>query len=227
MPLKTPQDIVEHVYASGYFTNHGPLAKQLEESLQKFFGVEHAVVVGNESLALVMALAGLGLTGRVAVLEPCPPFAVSAVAWASLEPVRCPGSLLPPDVVAVLLCPDENAPALPTGPEKNARLKTVVYRPGPLTAKIVAKPPRADDRVVVTTLAQTGEAPSSACAAILTADATLAEKYRNIRSSYGARQIVDVTATANGRVSEFQAGLALLLLQNLLARKSPRDQPSS
>ncbi len=223
MLFKNQQDIVEHIYDSGYFTNHGPLAKQLEESLQRYFGVEHAVAVSNESLALVMALAGLDLKGRVAVSAPCPEFAFSAVAWAGLEPIRCPAPTAPDGVVALLLCVDETSPASTPLLEKYAGLKTVIYRPGPPDPKIVTSPPQGNDRVVVTTIAETGEAPSAACATILTADATLAEKYRNIRSSYGARQIIDVTATANGRVSEFQAGLALLLLQNLSARKSPRD----
>jgi hypothetical protein len=42
----------------------------------------------------------------------------------------------------------------------------------------------------------------------------LARTYRNIRSSYGARKTVSVMATVNGRVSEYQAGLALKFIQN-------------
>ena len=52
------------------------------------------------------------------------------------------------------------------------------------------------------------------CAVILTANNELARTYRNIRSSYGARETVSVMATVNGRVSEYQAGLTLKLIQN-------------
>ena len=51
--------------------------------------------------------------------------------------------------------------------------------------------------------------------AIATNDPELAEKYRNIRSSYGTRRKLDVVATCNGRFSEFQAGVGLKSLQHI------------
>lgn len=212
MNLANPNEIVEQIYRSGYFTNHGPLAKGLEDSLQGFFQIENAVVVGNESLALIMALAGLDLSGRVGVSARCPDFSVNAVAWAGLEPVILQGDAIPDDLVAVLVC------ALPGGGTDRAllrhaeshRCKIVVYQHGHIGREIERGPV-----VTVTTVGVTSGAPTAHCAVILTADGALAEKYRNIRSSYGARKTVEVRATANGRVSEFQAGMALIFLQSI------------
>ena len=44
---------------------------------------------------------------------------------------------------------------------------------------------------------------------ITTNNDVMASIFRNIRSSYGARTKVHVTATCNGRFSELQAGLGL------------------
>ena len=215
MNLANHDDVMAHIYASGYFTNHGPLAKQLEETLQALFPIDHAVVVGNESLALIMALAGLNLRGRVGVSADCPEFVSGAVAWAGLEAVAGPGSQPPDKLVAVLVCARRGTfpdPAL-LRHAQSRDLPAVVYQHGHFSRHLEPAPV-----ITVTSLGGHSEAPSAHCAAILTSDPALAEKYRNIRSSYGARKIVDVRATANGRVSEFQAGMALLFLQN------PRNQ---
>lgn len=208
-----PNAIVERIYASGYFTNHGPLARELEDSLQKYFRVGNAVVVGNESLALIIALAGLDLRGRVGVSALCPELAVDAVAWAALEPVLTRGEAVPDDLAAFLLC------TRPGGETDRALLRhalsrqgrIVVYQDGHFGRKLEAGPVA----TVTTVGPPTAGAPTAHCAVILTDDDALAEKYRNIRSSYGARKIVEVRATANGRVSEFQAGMALLFLQSV------------
>jgi dTDP-4-amino-4,6-dideoxygalactose transaminase len=49
---------------------------------------------------------------------------------------------------------------------------------------------------------------------VCTNDDELAARLRNIRSSYGAGQPVHVSRTANGRMSEAQAAIALLSLDN-------------
>src|SRR5438045_661118 len=49
-------------------------------------------------------------------------------------------------------------------------------------------------------------------ACVTTNDDLLAAKLRNIRSSYGAGKAVPIPYTGNGRMSEIQAGLALLSL---------------
>lgn len=212
MDLANPNAIVDQIYRSGYFTNHGPLAKKLEDELQGFFQVENAIVVGNESLALIIALAGLKLSGRVGVSARCPELAFSAVAWAGFEPVIADVERVPDNWVDAVVCPSlkgETDHALLR--QAQARdCKIVVYQHGHFSRKL-----EGGLVVTVTTVGPTANGPTPHCAVILTNDGVLAEKYRNIRSSYGARKTVDVRATANGRVSEFQAGMALIFLQGL------------
>jgi len=50
---------------------------------------------------------------------------------------------------------------------------------------------------------------------ITTNDDAIAEKLRNIRSSYGARKSVEVYRTSNGRMSEAQAAIGLFNLEHL------------
>jgi dTDP-4-amino-4,6-dideoxygalactose transaminase len=51
---------------------------------------------------------------------------------------------------------------------------------------------------------------------ITTNDDNLAEIFRNIRSSYGARKVLKVKATCNGRFSEIQAGIGLNILKKCI-----------
>ncbi|MBV9523972.1 MAG: DegT/DnrJ/EryC1/StrS family aminotransferase, partial [Alphaproteobacteria bacterium] len=55
---------------------------------------------------------------------------------------------------------------------------------------------------------------------ITTGDDDLAARLRNIRSSYGAGRPVSVVRTANGRMSEAQAALALLSLDDYAANRA-------
>ena len=50
-------------------------------------------------------------------------------------------------------------------------------------------------------------------ACVTTNDDKLAARLRNIRSSYGARHKVEIPYTGNGRMSEIQAGLILLSIE--------------
>ncbi|NJM31656.1 MAG: hypothetical protein HC848_00610 [Limnobacter sp.] len=70
---------------------------------------------------------------------------------------------------------------------------------------------------------QAVQAQGAAC--ILCPCDALAEKLRNIRSSYGMRKAVPVVKTANGRMSEAQAAFGLLALQTLALPPAKRQQP--
>lgn len=216
MSLKDYRSVIDSIYGSGYFTNHGPLAQKLEESLQRIFEIENAVVIGNETLAVIIALAGLKTSGCVVVSAGCPDFLVNAVAWAGLEPVVFGSDGVPGEIAAFLVYDgggEGTAKTSLVNLAKSKHRKAVLYQPGLQFLRGGTRPFPRDDHVVVAPLGDVGREPSSRCAAILTGSSDLAENCRNIRSSYGARKTVEVTATANGRVSEFQAGMALVFLE--------------
>lgn len=212
MNLSDQKEIVEQIYRSGYFTNHGPLAKKLEETLQDYFSISNAVVVSNESLAVIMALAGLDLAGRVEIMGDCPDYLFQAVSRPGLVPSRAHATVVAsaPSILFALL-PVENLLSTDLANQARRRgVRLVCFQSWQPASRLLIA-----DAVTIVKLGGSTDVPSAHCAAILTSDEFLAEKYRNIRSSYGVRKLVEVRATANGRVSEFQAGLALLFLQNL------------
>src|ERR1700739_1338820 len=101
------------IFARQYYTNHGPLAQQLEARLCEFLGLRHAVCVANATIGLLMAVKALDLSGKVVV--PAFTFAASAQAltWAGVEPAFCDVDLrmhqITPESAAQAIGPDVSA----------------------------------------------------------------------------------------------------------------------
>jgi len=224
--------ILNRIYSNGYFTNHGPLAIEFEEALEKKLAVNNVIATTNNTIALLIALVGLELKGAVIVPAFCPDSVTAAVLWAGLKPVFCDVSLsshqITPSIlndvainnnaVAVIavslwggLCDIDGIASV----SNKLDLKVVHYavdafgvdetREVSLDLKNVVTVHSFDE----TKILSTGK---GAC--VSTDDRDLAEAFRNIRSSYGAKKLVKVPVTINGRFSELQAGIGLWSLHN-------------
>ncbi|HEV2361106.1 MAG TPA: DegT/DnrJ/EryC1/StrS family aminotransferase, partial [Acidimicrobiales bacterium] len=81
------QAAMEGILERQYYTNHGPLIRELEANLEQYLGVRNAVTVTNATLGLYLVAIGLGLRGKVMM----PAFSFIATAQAAvladLEPV--------------------------------------------------------------------------------------------------------------------------------------------
>ena len=77
------------IFARRYFTNHGPLVRELDERIAAYLGVRHATNVTNGTVALMIALRALDLRGEVIVPSFTFPATVQAISWAGLTPVFC------------------------------------------------------------------------------------------------------------------------------------------
>lgn len=77
------------IFERRWFTNHGPLVRELEGRLAEFLGVRHVVCMTNGTLALMLALQAMELEGRVVVPAFTFPATVQALTWAGLDPVFC------------------------------------------------------------------------------------------------------------------------------------------
>src|SRR5882724_1288368 len=77
------------IFGRKYYTNQGPLTQQLEEKLQKFLGVKHAICVVNATIGLMMAAEAMKLKGKV--ILPAFTFVASAqsLSWCGIKPVFC------------------------------------------------------------------------------------------------------------------------------------------
>ena len=227
--MTTTHTLIDRIYSTGYFTNHGPIANELESTLEQNFNIENAIIVSNESLAVVIALAGLTTGRSVAVSVDTPVHVLNCITWAGLEPTFIDNgsdsflfsvehfeSVIDKQHVDLVILDSATEKKLAPSSYETfliSGLPTIVYRcsllpnSDPLYSSIAS--------VRICLIDTDGDSPSPNCAAILTSNNELARTYRNIRSSYGAREIVSVMATANGRVSEYQAGVALKFIQNL------------
>lgn len=204
--------MLDGILARRYYTNHGPLAQELEARLAEAHTVRHAVTVTNPAIALIMAVEALGLRGAVAVSALAPRGSAQAVAWAGLAPLFCDvdaaafgltaataGARLTPETSAIL-----------AGPADGRReLAALAVARG--LAFIAEGAPVAGHEVGLLALPGLGDDAGAAC--LLTDDGALAARLRNIRSSYGAGHPVPVVRTANGRLSEVQAAMSLLSLE--------------
>src|SRR3989339_536206 len=75
----------QNIFESGIITNQGPFVRQLENSISNYLGI-NGLVIANGTLALILALAGLNLKGKV--IMPSFTFCATshALKWVGLEP---------------------------------------------------------------------------------------------------------------------------------------------
>jgi len=219
------------LFAREYYTNQGPLAERFEARLAGRLGVRHAVCVTNATIGLSMVAEALGLRGRV--ILPAFTFVASAqsLLWSGLEPVFCEidprthhlnfdalERHLEAGAAAVL------AVNLWGGTGDPARIVALAERYGvpvyfdsahAFGSTIDGRPVGGFGVAEVFSFHATKVLVASEGGCIATDDDELAERLRNIRSSYGVRAPRPVYRTANGRMSEAQAGIGLLSLDGL------------
>jgi dTDP-4-amino-4,6-dideoxygalactose transaminase len=80
---------VNQILDRRWFTNNGPFVQEFEQKLAELTGTRHAIAVCNATVALELAIRGLGMTGEVIV----PSFTFVATAhalqWQGITPVFC------------------------------------------------------------------------------------------------------------------------------------------
>jgi dTDP-4-amino-4,6-dideoxygalactose transaminase len=220
------------IFERRYYTNQGPLARELEERLQAFLNVKHAVCVTNATIGLMMASEALGIRGRVMVPSVGNAMLAHALRWCQVQPVFADvdarDGQLDLEKAMARLVQDEPVSAIVGanlwGDACDASAIVALARERKLALMFdssdafgcVATDRRVgafgDIEVLSFDAANVVSAGGAACVA--TDDDELAARLRNIRSSYGAGRAVAVVKTSNGRMSEAQAALGLLSLED-------------
>lgn len=77
------------IFARRWYTNHGPLVRELDARLAAYLGVRHVICVTNATVALMVACKALDLRGEVIVPSFTFPATVQALFWAGLTPIFC------------------------------------------------------------------------------------------------------------------------------------------
>lgn len=218
------------IFERRYYTNQGPLVQQLEEKLQDYLGVKHAICVTNATIGLIMAAEALELSGKVVV--PSFTFIASAqsLSWTGIEPIFCDVDpethQLAIDKLDVLM--DEHVTGIlgvnlwggacdPVALEKYARARGLkLYFDSAHAFGCLVDDTRIANfgSIEVFSFHATKVLSATEGGCLCTNDDELAARLRNIRSSYGAGKPVPVVKTSNGRMSEVQAAIALMSLED-------------
>lgn len=86
-PLSELQPFLEEIWRTRWLTNDGPYHRQFETALAQHLGVEHLALFSNGTIALVVALQSLRITGEVITT----PFSFVATAhsllWNGIKPI--------------------------------------------------------------------------------------------------------------------------------------------
>jgi dTDP-4-amino-4,6-dideoxygalactose transaminase len=225
----------EGIFDRQYYTNHGPLTQQFEDKLAVYLGVKHAIAVTNATIGLVMALESLDLKGKVIV----PSFTFIATAqallWAGLEPAFCDVDkathqitpalvepLITDDVSAILAVNLWGGCCDLVGLQRLANehnLRLIYDSAHAFGCETNGVPIGGFGDAEVFSFHATKFFGTTEGGCITTNDDAIANKLRNIRSSYGSGPVVvPVVKTSNGRMSEAQAAIGLMNFDSLARR---------
>jgi dTDP-4-amino-4,6-dideoxygalactose transaminase len=218
-----------------WYTNHGPAAQELERRIQEMLGVRHAISVTNGTIGLMMAAEVHPRAGRILIPATARTAAFEALAWTGHAAACCDAD---PQSLGASRVHLKKA-VLDSGGRIGGILATRPWgTPGHADKMVAAAADRgvpiwfdASDALGVLEANGTRVGGAVSCevfsfgrgrmvtstegGCITTNDDDLAARLRNVRSSYGAGPPVSVHRTANGRMSELQAAVALLSLDEL------------
>lgn len=218
------------IFQRQYYINNGPLLDELEEKLQRFLGVKHAICVSNATFGLMMVADAMGLSGKV--ILPAFTFVASAqsLSWAGLEPIFCDidldthqididriGELIDEDVSAIMgvnlwggACDPRALAELAS--DKGIQLYFDSAHAFGCTVDTVPIGNFGCAEVFSFHATKILNATEGGC--ICTNDDGLAARLRSIRPSYGKGDPVSIVRVANARMSEAQAAVALMSLED-------------
>lgn len=224
------EEAMRGIWERRYYTNQGPLAQELEAALARFFNVKHVVCVANATIGLMMTAEALALKGKV--IMPSHTFVATAqsLKWCGLQPIFCdvePSThQIDPDRVTDLIDKDVSAILavnLWGGACNVGRLETLagdndlaLYFDSAhaFGCAVDGAPVAAFGQAEVFSFHATKVLSATEGGCVTTNDDDVAARLRNIRSSYGAGRPVQVVKTSNGRMSEAQAAIALMSLED-------------
>lgn len=221
---------MQGIFDRRYYTNQGPLVDELEERLQNYLNVPNVICVTNATIGLMMAAEAMDLGGKV--ILPSFTFIASAqsLSWCGIEPLFCDvdsqthqidtdrlQSLLDEDVQGIMAvnlwggtC---DIGALESFAKQND-LRLYFDSAHAFGCETRGRMVGGFGSLEVFSFHATKVLSATEGGCLCTDDDDLAARLRNIRSSYGAGRPVSVVKTSNGRMSEAQAAVALMSLDD-------------
>ena len=88
-PLEKLQPYLEQIWQNKILTNNGPFHQQFEKELAKYLNVEHINLFANATIALVVGLQAIRITGEVITTPFSFVATTHALKWNGITPVFC------------------------------------------------------------------------------------------------------------------------------------------
>jgi dTDP-4-amino-4,6-dideoxygalactose transaminase len=223
------------IFERRYYTNQGPAARQFEGRLEALLKVRHAICVTNPTIGLMMAIEALGISGRVLVPGVRNQMVDHALAWCGLEAAYCDvdpatgmlGAEGLSDVASMRFSAVLGANLWGDACDLVALEQFATRQEIPLIldsshafgCQTANRHIGGFGAIEVLSFDESDILNAAGGGCVTTNDDKLAARLRNIRSSYGAGRPVQVVKTSNGRMSEAQAALGLLSLDDWEANR--------
>lgn len=226
--------LIDAIFERQYYTNHGPELKLLEKELECYYPENEVLGLASYDIAFLISLVGLNASQRVVV-----PSLIEKSIFQALTFMKEELEVVSVDPLTGILdlesFEDNNAKNISTIIISNLFGNTIDYQDlynqaNKQNASVIilsrdgfGAPTSFKWKSDVTIIEIFDFSKSSMIngdvgAGLRTNNRVLAEKLRNIRSSYGARSKMKIPFTGNGRMSEIQAGLIRVSLSNLQER---------
>lgn len=225
------------IFERRYYTNQGPLAREFEARLQRFLDVRHAVCVANATIGLMMAFDALAARGCALVPAAGNPALLHALAWCGVDAVACDAETangqLSIERAARLIA--DGKPAVLVGANlwggacdaaalrslgDQHRIPVLFDSLQAFGSTVSGVRAGAAGCIEVFSFGLDDVLYAGGGACVVTDDDAIAARLRNIRSSYGAGAPVSVERTSNGRMSEAQAALGLIGLDDFATHQA-------
>lgn len=229
-------ELFRDIFERQYYTNHGPLAQELERRLADHLNVRHAICVTNEVIGLALAGQALGIRNSVIVPGLCAMGTPESLDWTEGRPLFCDvdprSGLMTVDCVTALLDRQRVSAILAVNPWGDAvdapALEKVAAQFGiPIyfdsahgfDCELAGRRLGGFGALEVISFESSNIVGACEGGVICTQEDDLAARIRNMRSNYGMGPRVPVARTGNGRMSEAQAAIALFNLDELPAHR--------
>lgn len=85
-PIEDYISKINEIFENNWFTNHGPLVTELEQTLKEYFNVPYLVLVTNGTIALQIAIKALELKGEIITTPYSYVATTSSIVWENCTP---------------------------------------------------------------------------------------------------------------------------------------------
>ena len=239
-PLEKLIPYLEEIWENKILTNNGPLHKKFEEALADYLEVEHVNLFTNATLALVVGLQALRITGEVITTPFSFVATTHALKWNGITPVFCDIEEktfnIDPEKIEALITPNTTA-ILPVHvyghPCSTDRIRDIADKYGlkviydsahAFGVKVENKNLLLEGDMSILSFHGTKLFTTFEGGAIITADEKLKKRIDFLKNFGFADEVTVVGSGINGKMNEFQAAIGLLGLEIVDDEISNRKQ---